>query len=247
MAGRVNVYLVASGKYHDVDFARLELLKLLGEEERCRVRVAEDYRDVEAINASDALVTYTCDVTPSADEVAGLKRFLGQGKRWLALHGTNSILRFLDNGKVASPDLAPEFMAMLGSQFIAHPPIGRFRVTIADKNHPLVAGIDEFIVEDELYLSDYHGHNHALLETRYTGKAAGFEREDWPDDTPHLVFYLHEHGGGEVLYLTLGHCRGKYDMQPLIDAYPFIERGAWNLPVFYTLLRRGLRWAARLD
>jgi type 1 glutamine amidotransferase len=247
MARRINLYLVASGKYHDIDFARLELLKLFAEHEGLRVRVAEDYRDSAAIEASDALVTYTCDVTPSEAEVEGLGRYLAQGKRWLALHGTNSILRFLENGKVSSPNLAPDFMKMLGSQFIAHPPIQRFNVTVSDKSHPLVAGIDDFVVEDELYLSDYHGHNHALLETRFTGKADGFEREVWPDDTPHLVYYLHEHGGGEIAYMTLGHCRGKYDLQPLVDVYPFIERGAWNLPVFYDLLRRGVRWAARLD
>ena len=46
-----------------------------------------------------------------------------------------------------------------------------------------------------------------------------------------------------VLYLTLGHCRGHYDMQPMIEYYPQVERCAWNLPVFYDLLRRGIAWA----
>ena len=31
MAGRIDVYLVCGGRYHDFDFARLELLKLLAE------------------------------------------------------------------------------------------------------------------------------------------------------------------------------------------------------------------------
>ena len=35
----VQAYLVAGGKYHDIDFARLELLKLLAEFEEVRVRV----------------------------------------------------------------------------------------------------------------------------------------------------------------------------------------------------------------
>ena len=46
-----------------------------------------------------------------------------------------------------------------------------------------------------------------------------------------------------MLYLTLGHCRGHYDMRPLMNWYPEIERGAWKLPVFYELLRRGISWA----
>ena len=36
------------------------------------------------------------------------------------------------------------------------------------------------------------------------------------DDAPgtHPVFYIKNHGAGAVLYLTLGHCRGHYDLQP---------------------------------
>jgi type 1 glutamine amidotransferase len=55
--------------------------------------------------------------------------------------------------------------------------------------------------------------------------------------------YLHPFGAGEVLYLTLGHCRGKYDMQPLMEEYPEPEFGAWKTTEYYELLRRGIRWA----
>jgi len=36
-------------------------------------------------------------------------------------------------------------------------------------------------------------------------------------------------------------------MRPVMDEYPMIERGAWQTPVFYELLRRGLRWAQKVD
>jgi type 1 glutamine amidotransferase len=58
------------------------------------------------------------------------------------------------------------------------------------------------------------------------------------------VLYLRRVGRGEVLYNTLGHCRGRYDMRPIMDVYPRVERCAWEKPVFYELLRRGLAWAA---
>ena len=45
-----------------------------------------------------------------------------------------------------------------------------------------------------------------------------------------------------MLYLTLGHCRGHYDLQPMMDWWPTIDRCAWDLPVFYDLLRRGIGW-----
>src|SRR5450755_4988083 len=94
-APRINSYLVCGGKYHDMDFARLELLKLLQEHEQIRVRVGEDFSNSAAIESADFIVTYTCDVLPSAAEQAALEAFLTGGGRWLALHGTNSLLRYV--------------------------------------------------------------------------------------------------------------------------------------------------------
>ena len=102
------------------------------------MRVFEDYSNLAAISAADFLVTYTCDVTPSLPEQEALRSFVDKGGRWLALHGTNSILRFLSDGRVDSPRWAPHFMETLGSMFIAHPPIAPYRVTVADPSHPLV-------------------------------------------------------------------------------------------------------------
>jgi uncharacterized protein len=241
----VKVYLVVAGDYHDMDFARLELLKLMSENEKLRVRVAENYHDVDAIRAADFLVTYTCNLVPTATEQQVLHDFVAAGKRWFALHGTNSILKFLADGRVDSPASAPLLMRTLGTQFIAHPPIQPFRVRIADRAHPLVTGIEEFETDDELYLCRIHGKLHTLLETSYSGKAPGFVEDNWPDNSNRPVYYLHSVGAGEVLYLNLGHCRGHYDMQPLIKYYPKIERGSWQLLQYYELLRRGLAYCAR--
>jgi len=239
---RLNAVLIAGGKYHDIDFARLEILKLLAEDDRVRVRVFEDYSNLEAIGAADFLVSYTCDVTPSLTQQEALRAWLKAGGRWYALHGTNSILRFLADGRVDSPRWAPHFMETLGSMFIAHPPIAPYTVTVADPGHPLVEGVAPFEADDELYLSETYGQLHVLLETEFEGDATGFVEHSWPK-AKHPVFYLHPVGAGEVLYLTLGHCRGHYDMAPMIEFYPVPEKGAWALPVFYDLLRRGLSWA----
>ncbi len=244
--GLIRAYLVAGGKYHDIDYARVELLKLLGEFEDVRVRVGEDYSDLEAIREADFLVTYTCDVRPTTEQAAALRDFVAGGKRWLALHGTNSVMEFVAGG-VECPRDTSGFVQLLGSQFLAHPPIAPYKVTVSNPDHPLVAGIDSFEANDELYLCEYHGELESLLETRFTGQAAGFIEVDWPTDEPRLVMYINRVGDGEVLYCTLGHCRSKYDMRPVMDEYPITERGSWELPVFYELLRRGLRWAQRVD
>ncbi len=243
---RVDAYLVAGGKYHDIDFARVELLKLLAEHPQVRVTVGSDYRDTEAIAASSFLVTYTCDVRPSEAQQDALAAFVEGGGRWLALHGTNAALDFTAKG-VAAPRTFPGLARVLGSQFVAHPPIQPYRVEKRAPDHPLVAGIDEFETDDELYLCEYHDFEKldVLLDTHYAGTAEGFVESDWGDADRHLVMYLRPLGEGAVLYNTLGHCRGHYDMRPAMDWYPEIERCSWEKPEYYELLRRSLRWCLR--
>ena len=240
---RIDCVLVAGGKYHDIDFARLELLKLLSEDPRIRVRVFEDFENVAAITAADFLVSYTCDVVPSLPAQEAIRSWLESGKRWYALHGTNSILRWTQDGRVDSPRWAPLHMDTLGSQFLAHPPIAPYKVTIADPAHPMVADLHEFETNDELYLMQVHADLHVLLHTEFAGQTAEFVDDTWPQ-AHHPVLYLRKLGQGEVLYLTLGHCRGHYDLQPMMAWWPTVDRGAWDLPIFATLLRRGMTWAA---
>ncbi len=241
-AGRIDCVLIAGGVWHDIDFARLELLKLLAEDERIRVRVFEDYSNLAAIEAADFLITYTCNVVPPLEVQEALRNWVKNGGRWYALHGTNSVIRLMADGNYGTPDWAPLFMETLGSMFRSHPPIAPYRVEVADPEHPLVQGIEPFDSTDEQYLMRTYGDLHVLLDTEFGGDAPGFVENQW-EKARHPVFYIHEVGDGAVLYLTLGHCRHHYDMQPLLDYWPTIDRCAWDQPVFYDLLRRGIRWA----
>ncbi len=240
---RIDAYLVAGGKYHNIDYARLELLKLMAEQPRIKVQIGADYSDIDAICEADFIITYTCDVMPTAEQTERLCDAMRAGKRWFALHGTNSILRFLEDGRVNSPRDNEPFMELLGSQFLSHPPIMPYDVEVADPEHPLVKDIPTFTVDDELYLSVHHGEQHTLLQTHWAGTTEAFVDADWTEDEPRPCMYLHPYGEGEVLYLTLGHCRGKYDMQPMVEEYPEPEFGAWKTDEYYELLRRGIRWA----
>lgn len=238
---RINCVLICGGVWHDIDFARLELLKLLSEDPHVRTRVFENYDNIAAIEDADILITYTCDVTPSLPAQEALKRWLHKGGRWYALHGTNSILRMLDNGLWDAPRWAPLMMDLLGSQFISHPQIEPYLIRVADPDHPLTKGIEPFETTDELYHLETHGDLHVLLDTECSGLGTGFVEADQAPGS-HPVFYIKHHGAGAVLYLTLGHCRSHYDLQPMMDWWPTIDRCAWDLPVFYDLLRRGIGW-----
>jgi hypothetical protein len=240
---RIDVYLVCNARYHDTNFARLELLKLLAENEDINTRVASDFSDTQAIQASRLLVTYTCDLRPTVEQQSALAEFLHQGGRWFALHATNALLGSAEGRKVDTPDLAPDFMKLLGSRFIAHPTSQRIAIRVADRHHPLTEGIDDFEVEDEEpYYCEALGERKVLLEAAYNERSEGYVRSDYGTDRDtHPQMYLHPWGRGEVLYLSLGHCAGKHDLKPLIDIVP-VARGSWNSPVYHELLRRGIRW-----
>ncbi len=241
---RIDAHFVAAGKYHDIDFARLELLKLLAEHPRIRTTVACDYRDTDRLAACRFLVTYTCDLMPSEKAAEAIRAWLEAGGHWLALHGTNAILRFTDEG-VNTPEERPDVMELLGTQFKAHPPIGAYRVEIADRQHELTRGLDDFDVVDELYLSRTTAPICTLMHTRFTGEATGFVDRDWTDAVVPIL-YTRDVGKGQVVYNTLGHCRGHYDLPGMEDFWPHPERCAWNYPVYYELLRRGIAWAMRV-
>ena len=243
--GRINAVLIVGGQYHALDFARLELLKLLAEDPRVRTRVLEDYGNLDAIKAADFLITYTCDVVPPLETQEALRQWVRDGGRWYALHGTNSVLRLFDNGLYGSPRWAPLMMETLGTQFIAHPPIAPYRVEVADVDHMLTRGLEPFETTDELYLMERHGELHVLLDAEFAGEATGFDEHQWAQDR-HPVLYIKAQGNGAVLYNTLGHCRSHYDMQPFLDWWPSIDRCAWDLPVFYELMRRGIDWCKRV-
>lgn len=234
--------LVTGGMSHDFDRVRREILERLAPHEHLRITVAPDFEHVVAAEW-DFLISYTCNVRVSAAAEAALGCFVAEGGRWLALHATNSWLEWTPDG-VASAHADRPFFRLLGSAFVAHPPIGPFRVEPVS-DHPLVRGIPAFEVEDELYLSDFLGDVEVLLATEFDGRAPGFTRDDWSGSGPHPVMYLRRTQRGEVLYLTLGHARGHYDAPHRTPWYPHPEYGAWHCAEFQELLDRSLAWVTR--
>ena len=243
MSNRIDAHFVAAGKYHDIDFARLEVLKLLAEHPQIRTTVGCDYAATERIAACRFLVSYTCDLMPTPRETAAIRAWLEAGGKWLALHGTNSILVFTEGG-VDTPNDRSDVMEILGTQFKAHPPIGPFKVEVVDRDHELTRGIDDFEVVDELYLSNTTAPIDTLMQTRFTGEATGFIADQW-EETVVPILYTRQIGAGTVSYNALGHCRGHYDLPGMVDFYPNPEKCAWNYAVYYELLRRGIAWAMR--
>ncbi|HEY3000862.1 MAG TPA: ThuA domain-containing protein [Kribbellaceae bacterium] len=244
-AGRVDAVLVCGGQWHDFDYARLQLLEELGQWEQVRTRVYEDYDCADALRVADLLVTYTCNVRPDPAQQRILVDYVERGGRWLALHGTHSAIDPPDgDGPYRTPRALGEVAVLLGGQFLAHPPIAPYTVHITKPEHPLVAGIEPFEVRDELYVLELRQPLEVLLHARFTGECRGFEEGHVTDDEPRPVLYLRPSGAGNVCYFTLGHCRGRFDMQDRgVADTGKRDLGSWVVPEFRTVLRRCLAWA----
>jgi uncharacterized protein len=233
------VHLVTGGRWHDFDYARQQLLELV---QRPDVSV-RDLRDWPAeLDPSDVLITYTCDLRPDQTARRQLVDFVENGGRWLALHATNSTLEPPAPGATrvfAVPDLLGEVAVVLGSRFLAHPPIAPYEVQVSAPDHPLVQGIAPFTVRDELYVLELHEPIEVLLHTRYSGPCPSFENGDTTDDAPRPVLYLRRCGAGEVVYFTLGHCRTLAELHAMgkLDAVAD-DRGSWVIEEFRTVLAR---------
>ena len=141
--GRLDAVLVCGGRWHDFDYARYQLLGLLGEREQVRTRVFADYSVFGALERADLLISYTCDVRPTAAEQDALASFVSRGGRWLALHGTHSAIDppSVPGGVYRTPRVLGRFAEVLGGQFLAHPPIAPYTVQVTAPSHPLVAGL----------------------------------------------------------------------------------------------------------
>ncbi len=243
---RRDAVLVCGGRWHDFDHARRELLAGLGEMEEVRTRVFEDYARVDALDRAELLVSYTCDVRPSVSEQKALAGWVAAGGRWLALHGTNAAIDppVPPSKRYTTPAALGRLPAVLGSRFLGHPPIEPYTVEVAAPEHPFVVGLEPFVVRDELYISELHPPLEVLLHARYRGECPGFTDAETTDDEARPVLYLKRYGAGAVCYFTLGHCRGRYDIQDLgVDDLGHTDLGSWVIPEFRTVLARCLHWA----
>jgi type 1 glutamine amidotransferase len=248
---------------HDMDYARLRLLQLLHERPHVLTTVANDFADVAKwLPDSQLLITYVAGPHPNDEQNQVIRQWLEGGGRWFALHGTSG-------GKAARVGEARSARKMvktshhdtLGSFFLNHPPLRKFRVHVADREHTVTQGLPaSFEVIDELYLIELQEPSacHVLLTTELDkdpsppGFGFVYDRDTsvLPDGKTRVLGYTRELGQGEVAYIALGHCHAPTDnRQRIVDASvqtsgstPRLFRGAWETDAFEGLLRNGIAW-----
>lgn len=218
---------------HDYDFARLRLGQVLYDLNGIRTDCYQDFEDVGGIALGDLLVTYTSQLQVTEKASTNLRRWLEKGGRWFALHSSSSVA-----GNMAMAGL-------LGTQFVDHPPYHEFKVSVMKPEDPLLKGVSDFTIADELHcLEKVTDDIEVLLQSNWGGRGI-LGKDHEVQDRPLMYRRKVGDAGGGVLYLALGHANRPYDKpRPNFPDQPEY-RGPWGTEPFDTIIRRGCEWAAK--
>lgn len=132
-----------------------------------------------------------------------------------------SVVDFVDKGKnlfgihsvICVDEKNTKYINLIGGRFLSHSPYHEFQVKIENCEHPLISGLGDFRISDELYVMDRASENASILAT------AVWERK------VHPMVYVKSYGKGEVLYNAMGH-----------------DRGAFHNFTFQKLIIQGIKW-----
>jgi hypothetical protein len=235
---------------HDHDYARLKLLELLAEQ-NVQASVANDYADIQKwLPLSQLLITYVAGPFPDAVQCRVIEDWMQAGGNWLALHGTSGGRAERLEGFRQRRTVKTEHHALLGSYFLTHPPLCKFRVDVT--SHPLTRGIGaSFEVSDEPYFIELQdpGSSQILLTADYGPDAVSSaigtlyptDTSLQPDGRTRVLGYRRDVDKGGVIYFALGHCHSpaSRSAQPN-DTMPPVVRGAWETEPFIALLRNAI-------
>lgn len=174
--------LVGGPEYHNTAEHRRILSEFIGAQ--CTVAMREDL-DVltdEDLDPFHVIVNFTTFLEPTVRQSNAMVNAIFHGKGYVGIHGASAT--FWNQ---------PEYLRMLGGTFIVHDPLKLFKVQFGSvrcvEPHPITAGIEDFDIEDELYIVEGDQTKWHIIS-----RAEG-----------HPILYTKTYGNGRVHYNALGH------------------------------------------
>ena len=183
MAG-TKTLLLTGGEIHDWMACGYEIeMALRDSGEFDLTRVNDDLAVLESgkLKPFDLIVLYWTRGALTDPQKNGLLNWIAGGKGFAGIHSATASFRE-----------CPEYRCMLGGFFVTHPQPRQYQVSVVDPDHPITKGMVEFLVTDEMYITDYDSRVKVLAASLWKGEIVP-------------VVWTKSWGEGRVYYLALGH------------------------------------------
>jgi scyllo-inositol 2-dehydrogenase (NADP+) len=213
------LYVYGGASYHATPAHNALFAQILNDDGRFEADVTTDLEVLARLPEGRyaAVVLYTSDqhddLTPARAQ--GLRSFIAAGGGCVGIHSAADSFR--NNA---------EYVELIGSHFVHHPPQHEFQVKISTRDHYLTARVPDFAIYDEMYhLAAPGGAQSIDVATLTTSGATVLAQTQWQGRQLPLA-YVKNVGQGRLAYLALGHS----DL-------------AWKHQEFQKLLIRAIAWS----
>ena len=192
--GKVQLLWIGGGHWHDTLETAAILRRVLEKTDIFHVTYSEDTRSLRSLDKYDVICLAAMLDSLTSTEEQALLDTVRQGKPFLAFHAASACFRKPPPAKPNDPVAEhPQFYEMLGGYVERHPPLGPIEVHVCPTDHPVTSELDDFVIEDELFLfREGPQDNHVLLDTVFEGKRRP-------------LAWTRNWGEGRVLHVALGH------------------------------------------
>lgn len=181
---KIKTLVFAGGQIHDYKGCGKAIMEALSAGDEFELTYIEDDLDAliaPKLNPYNVIVFYYTVGEITDAQRDGLSNFLASGKGYVGIHSAADSFRG-----------DPAYRAMVGGYFVTHPRYRQYQVSIVNNEHPITKGMDEFMVTDEQYITDYDPRVEILASALWKGKAMP-------------VAWTKSWGKGRIFYLALGH------------------------------------------
>jgi len=234
-------------RYHNADYIRTSLNKVFGE-----LSIPIDYTiDTSAISADllrpyqlflilrdgmlwpggyagpDAYVAYQTSLEnreewPAAKSVTwmteaqgqAIKDFVNNGGGFYPMHNSSHISLGCKN-----------YRDVMGGAYIGHPPLRPFEVHATANSHPITAGMQTFVVNDEQHYVAYDKDLKFVILESENRDGLTYETDGRKLGTRSPAGWAYDYGKGRVVFTAVGHT----------------VHAMWN-PQYVELQKRSIRW-----
>jgi type 1 glutamine amidotransferase len=144
------------------------------------------------------------------DQGLAIKNFVSSGGGFYALHDASHISLSCKN-----------YRDVMGGAFVGHPPLRPFEVHATKNAHPITAGMQTFVVNDEQHYVQYDKDpRYVILESE---NRDGLTFQNYGTKSP--SGWAYDYGKGRVVFTAVGHT----------------NHAMWN-PQYLELQKRSVRW-----